>query len=253
MLKIGAYLRTQRERKGLSHEQIHETTRISPDILRKIEEGRPLLAPIFLKGFIKNYAKALGLDPAPLLKELEEREKDSQNSGELKSEEPSEQPPPSSPSHWNQKKGLYISLGAGLTVLLVFLAVFPRFSKIEGGSEEANQTEFQDADQTTFTPQPETEESERLPPPSPTTSLLDTIHQGQFTQEVMINPSSRPLEVYFKADGGDMAARSLPPKQWYVIKALKKIYLRIDRPASLSMIHNGEWRESVSPLEQTFE
>ena len=250
MLKIGAYLRTQRERKGLSHEQIHETTRISPDILKKIEEGRPLLAPIFLKGFIKNYAKALGLDPAPLLKELEEREKISQSKGELKSEEElSEQPSP--PSLWNQRKRLYISLGAGLAVLIVSLTFLPPLLKVETVSEETNQAEFQDTDQTALTPEPEAAEPESADPPP--TSLLDTIHQGQFTQEVMINPSSRPLEVYFKADGGGMAARSLPPKKWYVIKALEKIYLRIDRPASLSMIHNGEWRETVSPLEQTFE
>ena len=72
MNQVGAYLKAEREKKGLSHEQIYEMTRISPDILKKIEEGKVLSSQIFLKSFIKVYAQALGLEPEPLLKEWEE-------------------------------------------------------------------------------------------------------------------------------------------------------------------------------------
>ena len=242
MLKVGAYLRTQRERKGLSYEQIHEITRISPDVLKKIEEGDTLSAPIFLRGFIKNYAKALGLDPAPLLKELEESEKVSQESVEEEIEELPESP---SSVHWDWKKQRYSLVG--LCFILLFLLIFlPPFSKVEDISEEKKQTESQEASRE-ISPQMDKKEKE-----APAVSLLDTIQQEPFTQEVMIHPSE-PLEVFFKADGGSVKTKSLAPEQWYIIKALEKIYMRIDEPVSFSMIYNGEWQEASAPLEQTFE
>ena len=240
MLKVGAYLRTQRERKGLSYEQIHEITRISPDVLRKIEEGSSLSAPIFLKGFIKNYARALGLDPVPLLKELEEGEETSPELEEKESEESIEQ----LPSHWERRKRIYFLFIFGFAVigLLTFLPRVSKFKNISKGSKsEKNQA---------FSPEPAPVEEKKEKKP-PAFSLLDAIQQKEFSQELMINPSE-PLEVYFKADGGSIIAKSLFPESWYVIKALEKIYLRIDKPASFNMIHNGKWEESSAPLEQTF-
>ena len=67
--KIGAFLKTQRERKGLSFDQIYDLTRIQPEILKGIEEGSAKVAPVFLKGFIKTYAKALGIEEEDLQKE----------------------------------------------------------------------------------------------------------------------------------------------------------------------------------------
>ena len=81
--KIGNHLRLVRERKGLSHEQIFEITRIQPSILRGIEEGKASIAPGFLKGFIKTYARSLGLDLEDIFNQLE---KENQQKEALKEE-----------------------------------------------------------------------------------------------------------------------------------------------------------------------
>ncbi|MCY4512295.1 MAG: helix-turn-helix transcriptional regulator [Bdellovibrionales bacterium] len=242
MLKVGAYLRTQRERKGLSYEQIHEITRISPDVLRKIEEGRSLSAPIFLKGFVKNYARALGLDPIPLLKELEEGEETLSEFEEEDLEEYTEQ----HISHWERRKRSYFFVIFCLALFIGALTLFPHFSKFKSLSQnlkpEDNQILLPES-----LPEEEKKEDE-----SPAFSLLDTIKREEFSQELMINPSES-LDVYFKADGGSIIAKSLFPENWYVIKALEKIYLRVDKSAFFNIIHNGEWKEASAPLERTFE
>lgn len=244
MLKVGAYLRTQRERKGLSYEQIHEITRISPDVLRKIEEGRSLSAPIFLKGFVKNYARALGLDPIPLLKELEEEEEVAPSEFVEEKEEAGESD--ENTSHWWRQKRIYFFVIFCFTLLIGALTLFPHLSKFKSISQNLKPEDSQ-------IPLPEAlPEKEKKEDESPAFSLLETIKQGAFSQELMINPSE-PLEVYFKADGGSIMARSLLPEDWYVIKALEKIYLRIDKIAFFNMIHNGEWKKASAPLERTFE
>ncbi len=63
-VSLGVLLRNQRERKGLSHAQISQKTRLRPHILEAIEnedwEGLP--APTLVKGFIRAYARALSLE-----------------------------------------------------------------------------------------------------------------------------------------------------------------------------------------------
>ena len=248
MGKVGAYLRTQRERKGLSYEQIYEITRISPDVLKKIETDQPLSAPVFFKGFIKTYAEALGLDSKPLLQEL----RDFDETPEESAAEGKTSPPVNLPPHWLRKrKKLILAVCAGFALLPVTLFVAGTLRKPDLSQERSLEK---------ITPAEEKTEEENMsaeflndslkiaPPPS----LFSAIRDGYFRQEVMIH-SQQPLNIYFKPDGDSVVTHALSPKSWYVIKALEKIYLRIDDPAQLKVIHNGKWRRASSPLEQTFD
>jgi cytoskeleton protein RodZ len=62
--ELGAYLKQERENKGLSLEDIQQKTKIGISSLEAIEAGRvnELPHPVYAKGFIKNYAQCLGLD-----------------------------------------------------------------------------------------------------------------------------------------------------------------------------------------------
>lgn len=69
MQDIGAELRRRREELGLSLEEVRSMTKIRMDYLEALEEGRPEAIPgdVFVKGFLRAYAGAVGLDGVALV------------------------------------------------------------------------------------------------------------------------------------------------------------------------------------------
>ncbi len=74
MTKLGELLKAEREKKGLSLHEIGMNLKISPKILKAIEEGNPndLPAKTFVRGFIKSYAQYLRLDTKMILDMFQE-------------------------------------------------------------------------------------------------------------------------------------------------------------------------------------
>ncbi|WP_043600432.1 RodZ domain-containing protein [Solidesulfovibrio magneticus] len=70
--EIGTMLREERERQGLSLDTVSDKTKISRSCLAAIEEGNDSLLPhpVYAKGFIKNYARLLGVDHAEFASRL---------------------------------------------------------------------------------------------------------------------------------------------------------------------------------------
>jgi hypothetical protein len=68
--RIGAVIRAARENTGLTLEQVSRETKIHLSHLRAIEDMTPSLlgAPVYAKGYIRNYAKHLKLDSDLILK-----------------------------------------------------------------------------------------------------------------------------------------------------------------------------------------
>ncbi len=62
--ELGSRLRAERQRQGLTIEQIMEITKISRVNINAIEDGDQSEFPhaVYAKGFVKNYAKALGMN-----------------------------------------------------------------------------------------------------------------------------------------------------------------------------------------------
>ena len=69
---VGYTLRQERERQNLTIEDIEEGTSIRALYIEAIENGEYDKMPgtVYTKGFIKNYAKFLGLDPDATVKEF---------------------------------------------------------------------------------------------------------------------------------------------------------------------------------------
>jgi cytoskeletal protein RodZ len=63
MESIGSYLRRERELRGIALDEIADTTRIPVRQLERLEEGRIAELPgeVFVKGYLKAYARAVGL------------------------------------------------------------------------------------------------------------------------------------------------------------------------------------------------
>jgi len=62
---LGAYLRHERELRGMSVEEIARATRIPNASIERIESDRfdDLPGEVFVRGFLRSYAKALGISP----------------------------------------------------------------------------------------------------------------------------------------------------------------------------------------------
>ncbi len=68
---LGEYLRSEREKRGLTIEQTSSATKIGLKILRQLEADKysELPALPFVRGFVRNYGKFLGLDGEKLLRD----------------------------------------------------------------------------------------------------------------------------------------------------------------------------------------
>ncbi len=71
---VGEYLKKERELRQISIQEVAEGTKISISRLRLIEENRfdDLPAEVFVRGFIRNYAEYIGIDPEEAILRLEE-------------------------------------------------------------------------------------------------------------------------------------------------------------------------------------
>ncbi|MBD2183340.1 helix-turn-helix domain-containing protein [Planktothrix sp. FACHB-1355] len=66
LAEMGSYLRYLREEQSLSLDEVATKTKVQARLLSAIEEGNldPLPEPVYIQGFIKRYADAVGLDGA---------------------------------------------------------------------------------------------------------------------------------------------------------------------------------------------
>jgi cytoskeletal protein RodZ len=87
MSTVAEQLRTAREARKLTIEQVAEMTKIRTDHVRALESGQfnAFSATIYIRGSVKNYAKLLKLDEISLLADLDV---------ELKGTEKFSEPPP---------------------------------------------------------------------------------------------------------------------------------------------------------------
>lgn len=73
MDEFGHILREARETKGLTIKDVQQEIRINVAYIEALEQGEydTLPSPVHARGFLRNYARFLGLDPQPLLDQYE--------------------------------------------------------------------------------------------------------------------------------------------------------------------------------------
>jgi cytoskeleton protein RodZ len=70
-VRIGGELRQARLNAGMSTNDISRQLHLSTLLIEDLEQGRvDRLSPLYRRGYITNYARALGLDPHPLLEQV---------------------------------------------------------------------------------------------------------------------------------------------------------------------------------------
>ncbi len=95
-LTVGQYLREERERRNISLESISRTTRITMGNLQALEGDEFLVfsAPIFVRGFLRTYAMAVGLDAQKVVSMYEAQADLLDSAKKIKKEIPAQKPRP---------------------------------------------------------------------------------------------------------------------------------------------------------------
>lgn len=74
VISMGGYLRAARRQRRISIERAAEDTKIKQEFLIRMESDEfDFLAPAYVRGFLRAYARFLQVDPEPLLDEFDER------------------------------------------------------------------------------------------------------------------------------------------------------------------------------------
>ena len=70
---VGEQLRSAREKAGISLADLVQTLKLGQRQIEALENGdwASLPGATFIRGFVRNYARAIGLDPAPLMAQLD--------------------------------------------------------------------------------------------------------------------------------------------------------------------------------------
>lgn len=73
MSSVAEQLRAAREAQGYTIYDVAEVTKIRTDHLRALEEGNydVFVAPVYIRGFVRNYARYLRMDLAAVMEQLE--------------------------------------------------------------------------------------------------------------------------------------------------------------------------------------
>lgn len=120
---VGEQLRLAREARGLELADIAQTLKLGHRQVESLESGdwKGLPGNTFIRGFVRNYARLMQIDPAPLMQQLDQVLEKPANSLTVSDTPPAEMP--HSGSAVSQRSRLVVLLG-GVFVILAALAYF---------------------------------------------------------------------------------------------------------------------------------
>ncbi|HEX7715065.1 MAG TPA: RodZ domain-containing protein [Bacillota bacterium] len=140
MKEIGEYLHRVREEKNISLKEVQESTKISLRYLEAIDKGdfESIPGEVYRKGFLVNYATALGLDGQDILKkyyELKAQEEEQQRKVQLEQAIQNKNTPV---INLNWSKEVYLGIVAVLIASLIIISffAFPSFNNTPYVTEE---------------------------------------------------------------------------------------------------------------------
>lgn len=219
-LTFGRYLRNVRLERGLSIEDVMDETRISKYVIQQIEAEnlKNLPEDVYLKGFLKAYAEAVGVDPFDVL----ERYKTALGLDEQ------------SPAHVKRdgraaRQGSSAKLIVSSLIVLLAVAALIVFYK---GNMAKTETEVK----TISEPEPAPVVSETVPDPVTEKDVPPPVPEGGLHLEV-ICVEETTLKI--TADGGLPEEFALKPEDHIELKAEKMYTIMIDNACGVSLLFNG--------------
>lgn len=264
MESVGQYLKAERERQNLSLKTLSEITRINKTTLQALEDERVELLPhpSYVRGFLRIYAKELGLDPEKTIEMYERglRERRWEPQRALK-------------ETGTPARGRYFSyafIGIMLVTAVLLLRAANRQQQAEPEStQELTTAEHGEQAEPAVSPEPEVEQpaeagpepyvdapDEQLPPapqPAPLAQKAASAPEKGFTVGFV---ATELTWIKIAIDGREPFEVMLRPGDSYLKEATDSMKVRIGNAGGLAIFYNdtplGVLGEHGKPLDLEF-
>ena len=240
---MGAYLRAARRKRRVGIERAAEETRIRADFLMRMESDEfDFLAPAYVRGFLKTYARFLRVDPDPLLEEFDRRFGARVDTAQMialeKHGRRTRLERPKLSSNWT-----VAALFAGF--LLLVLAVVGLVSEPNDNGRADNERAGNVATQEDETPTPEpsdtpTESPSPTPTPTPTPTDIEEIIAAADTIELEIVATTDRCWTTVTADGEEVFTGTLEIGQSETFTAEEKMDVVLGNAGGIELVVNGQ-------------
>jgi len=237
-MDIGTTLRTARQRQELSLEQLAATTKIPVGVLQAIERNDFEHVPrgIFARGFIRAYAREVGLDPEETVGQFLEETGDVISS--MATMQAAEQAPADEEIDDRQFDPAASASGPGLGYVLIVAALLVAIISFNRSAASGGAT----ATAAPPAPPPPAVGAETmtaaLRPAAISTDELQAVATSGATLRFALEAQG-PCWVEAVADGRKLVYRLMQPGEREIIDAEGEVVLRVGDPAALTYSVNG--------------
>ena len=232
-------LHKQRTAKGISLNEIASITRINIQFLEALEQGNfSVLPQTYIRAFIREYARCVGMDPAELLKRYESQINSASESTRPLQPETAESSGvrESLEAHaWNARRVIIASL---LTIVVAVIFYFLVFQPT--ATESVKKTPFRDVVRET-----ERAVAPKQPSVKPSDSTRSSLPVSVKTDSLILTAiTSDKVWMSMIIDGKRTEEYLLPPNSKYSWTAKEKFSLTIGNAGGVQFTMNGVQLES---------
>lgn len=249
MESIGEILQQERQKRGLSLEQVHETSKITLQNLSALEENRFDYFPnkVYARAFLRDYANYLGLDSAALLTRYEEEWNVDAN------------PTPNKPEEvvLETRRPIWKPIAYGLMSLLAIGALGTAVYFGWTGYKKQNDT-VRVKKNTTSPPRsdtatlpnvkpimPDNTNADMKPKPEPKPAPEPVVPTDKLTLQVT---ALMPVWVKIDVDGKQEFANTIAKGETKTWEAKNKIYIQAGMAGAVQLKLNGQPQPSLGSL-----
>jgi cytoskeleton protein RodZ len=246
MESFGAYLKGLREAKGKTLEQISDSTKIAVSNLALLESDRHDLLPprVFVKGFIRSYARELEMNPDEFLAQFDEFTKHRELPDYGEEEQPVVHQEPVSGSFIHNPWLTVILTAAGVVSLVILLTTGITRLFLSDPAQQDNGLP------TVTTVQPSSaslSERERTQPKAMSTEPADR-QEGHRTLEIT---AISKAWVRVEPDNGPPEELVMAANQVQVFKAKSRFHVQTGNAGGIRLRFDGSELQSLGRVNQT--